>query len=151
MSAVLLTEVAESPIAVIRMRTTQPQLTVVVPKLCGDVWNFLRGHGLKGGRNVAVYLNSAMDIEVGVEFSGDLPASDTVVRSKTPAGLVASTTHLGPYRELGAAYTRLTDWVAAKGYKSDGPSWELYGHWEKAWDTDPSKIRTDIFVRVSAV
>jgi hypothetical protein len=24
-------------------------------------------------------------------------------------------------------------------------SWEIYGHWEESWNTDPSKIRTDVF------
>jgi len=26
-----------------------------------------------------------------------------------------------------------------------GANWELYGHWLDEWNSDPSKIRTDIF------
>jgi hypothetical protein len=26
-----------------------------------------------------------------------------------------------------------------------GPNWEVYGHWQDEWNSDPSKIRTDVF------
>jgi hypothetical protein len=26
-----------------------------------------------------------------------------------------------------------------------GPNWEVYGHWTDEWNSDPAKIRTDVF------
>ena len=51
------------------------------------------------GRNVALYLNDRFDLEVGVEVGEDVGAEpeSEVVRSATPAGEVARSTHFGPY------------------------------------------------------
>src|SRR5262249_55851046 len=104
--------------------------------------------GMKGGRNVAVYLDDTLRIEVGVEIHGPFRDSGDVVRSSTPAGTVATITHLGPYQALGTAYAALKDWAKANNYRLAGASWEVYGHWDSSWDKDPSKIRTDIFFSV---
>lgn len=90
------------PLAVVRRRARRSELSAVVPQACGFVWEFLRSHELRGGRNVAVYLNGAIDIEVGVEFAHAIPEHAQVVRSSTPAALTASTIHYGPYQALGA-------------------------------------------------
>src|SRR5262249_28162531 len=66
---------------------------------------------------------------------------DGVVCSSTPAGLVATTAHFGPYARLGEAHQAILRWCADHGYKLAGPSWEVYGH----WDDDPAKLRTDIY------
>jgi effector-binding domain-containing protein len=63
----------------------------------------------------------------------------------TPAGLVASVTHLGPYAGLRAAHDALHDWCKTERRQLAGPSWEIYGHWQSEWDADPSRIRTDVF------
>jgi len=26
-----------------------------------------------------------------------------------------------------------------------GPNWEIYGHWQSEWNTNPSQIRTDVY------
>jgi len=68
-----------------------------------------------------------------------------VVRSATPAGVVASATHYGPYGGLDAVHTALLQWCAVNSYQLAGPSWEIYGHWQQEWDADPSRIRTDVY------
>jgi effector-binding domain-containing protein len=35
------------------------------------------------------------------------------------------------------------------GYRLTGPSWEIYGHWQPEWNSDPSQIRTDVFYQVT--
>ncbi len=30
-----------------------------------------------------------------------------------------------------------------------GPNWEIYGHWQPEWNTDPLRIRTDVFYQVA--
>ena len=97
-------------LAVIRGRVRQAELSKVVPEWCGLVWNALRAQQTKAGRNVALYWDGATQPEVGVELLGDFVERDHVVRSATPAGPVASVTHLGPYGGLGAAHAAVRDW-----------------------------------------
>jgi len=112
------------------------------------VWNAVRAQKTKAGRNVALYsdcVDGMITAEVGVEMKGPFTEQDGVVRSATPAGEVASSTHFGPYGGLGAAHSAVTQWAKANGRTFAGPSWEIYGHWLKDWDTDPSAIRTDVY------
>ena len=67
-----------------------------------------------------------------------------VVRSSTPAGVVAAATHFGPYQGLGAAHAAIHAWCAAHGHELAGPNWEIYGHWQPEWNADPSRIHTDV-------
>jgi effector-binding domain-containing protein len=88
-------------------------------------------------------------VEVGVELLGPFNEQGDVVHSATPAGWVASVTHFGPYSGLGAAHAAVREWCNTHQHRRIGPNWEVYGHWEAHWNTDPSKIRTDVFYQVS--
>ena len=133
------------PLAVVRRRASPAELATLVPECCGLVWSAIRNQGLKGGRNVAVYRDAAMNVDIGVEMDGPFAERDGVVRSFTPSGAVASATHFGSYRDLGAAHAAIRDWCRAHRRPLAGPSWELYGHWRNEWNDDPSPIRTDVF------
>src|SRR6516162_9058564 len=92
---------AGQPLAVVRRRANQQELAKVVPAACGTVWNVLRSQQVSGaGRHVAVYLDCQINLEVGVELDGPFSGHGEVVVSSTPAGLVATTTHFGPYQQL---------------------------------------------------
>ena len=67
-----------------------------------------------------------------------------IVRSETPAGLVATLTHFGPYGTLSVAHQALKDWCHSNQHRCVGPRWEIYGHWQRAWDADPSGIETEV-------
>ena len=138
------------PLAVIRRRVTQPELPRVVPECCGVVWNALRAQGVRGGRHIAVYLDDSIRLEVGVELSAEFVDTGDVVHSATPAGMVASVAHFGPYGTLGAAHDAVQQWCKANGHTLAGPSWEIYGHWQAEWDRNPSLIRTDVCYQVVA-
>jgi effector-binding domain-containing protein len=62
-----------------------------------------------------------------------------------PAGRVVTTTHFGPYARLGDAHSEIRRWCDEHGHRLSNVSWEIYGHWDESWNTDPSKIRTDVF------
>jgi effector-binding domain-containing protein len=143
--AVQLERLDSIPLAVIRGQARADELSRVVPEWCGRVWNAVRAQQVKAGRHVAVYLDSTIRLEVGVELHGPFVEQDEVVRSATPAGTVASVTHLGPYGGLGAAHAAVRDWCKAMNHRRAGPNWEIYGHWLREWDADPSRIRTDVF------
>jgi len=139
------------PLAVVRRRASQQQLPKVVPDACGVVWGVVRAQQVAGaGRHVAVYLDGQINLEVGVELDSPFAGYGEVVSSATPAGLVATTTHYGPYGELHQAHEAILLWCRDNGYTLAGPSWETYGHWKDEWNSDPSRICTDVSYLVVA-
>jgi effector-binding domain-containing protein len=143
---VQLQRAARQPLAVVRRRATKAELSKVVPEACGAVWAVVKAQQLKGaGRHVAVYLDDVMNIEVGVELDGPFAGAGEVVPSATPAGEVATTTHYGPYQQLGGAHDAIHQWCRDNARTPVRPCWEIYGHWLPEWNEDPSKIRTDVF------
>jgi effector-binding domain-containing protein len=120
-----------------------------VPECCGLVWNVVRAQQTPAGRHVAIYWDGSIRLEVGVELHGPFVEDGEVVRSATPAGAVASTTHFGPYGGLGAAHEAVRQWCRSGSHRLAGPNWEIYGHWRSEWDADPSQIRTDVYYLLS--
>ncbi len=134
------------PLAVVRRRAGSQELAKIVPDACGTVWSFVRAQKVTGaGRHVAVYLDCQINLEVGVEVAAPVAASGEVVNSATPAGPVAATTHYGPYGQLHEAHKAIRLWCANNGCMPAGPNWEIYGHWKEEWNSDPRKIRTDVY------
>jgi effector-binding domain-containing protein len=151
MHEVRIEQATPRPLAVVRRRAAQSDLSRVVPEACGVVWNAVKARGLAGaGRHVAIYLNGEIDVEVGVEMPAPFAGGGDLVCSATPAGPVATTVHFGPYNRLCDAHQAIRDWCAAHGHTFAGPNWEIYGHWEDAWNNDPSLIRTDVFYLLKA-
>lgn len=138
--------IAAQPIVAVRRRVTHDQFSTVIPKACGEVWNFVKSKPIANpGRNVAVYLDTVFNIEVGVEIPPGFKGEGEFVASSLPGGEVATATHLGPYQQLGDVHRAIQKWRADHGFTEPLPCWEVYGHWQKEWNTDPSKIRTDVF------
>lgn len=135
-------------LAVVRRQARASELSTVVPEGCGIVWSFVRARRLRAGRNVAVYWDGTIRLEVGVEMIDSFPDGADVVRSATPAGRVASVVHLGPYNQLGVAHHAIVSWCSAHNLRLAGPNWEIYGHWQNDWNADPSQIRTDVFYQL---
>ena len=138
-------------LAVVRRRANPQDLAAVVPTACGTVWNVIRAQQVPGaGRHVAVYWDGQINLEVGVEVAAPFAGHGEVVGSATPSGRVATTTHYGPYSRLHEAHEAIRRWCASSGYNLAGPNWEVYGHWEDEWNSDPTKIRTDVFYLLAA-
>jgi effector-binding domain-containing protein len=131
--------------AVIRSRVPAKELSQFVPAACGEVWSFIRSAGLpRPGRHLALYLDDG-SVEVGAEVSEPFAGNDRIHCSQLPAGRVVTTVHFGPYQRLSDAHAAIREWCARHEHGCSGVSWEIYGHWEESWNTDSSKIRTDIF------
>jgi effector-binding domain-containing protein len=143
--AVRVEQLSSIPLAVIRRQANRSELSRVVPECCGLVWNAVKAQHARGGRHVAVYWDGSIRLEVGVELQGPFTERGEVVTSATPAGVVAWSTHLGPYGRLGGAHDAIRQWCLANNRRLAGPSWEIYGHWRPEWDADPSQIRTDVY------
>jgi effector-binding domain-containing protein len=131
--------------AVIRSRVRQEELSKFVPAACGEVWSYFRSAGLpRPGRHVALYLGQG-SVEVGAEVAEPFAGNDRIQCSQLPAGRVAGAIHFGPYPRLGEAHRAIREWCAEQGHRLSCVSWEIYGHWQESWNTDPSQIRTDVF------
>jgi effector-binding domain-containing protein len=140
-----LTNTEAIPTAVIRSRVPPGELSKFVPAACGEVWSFIRSAGLpRPGRHVALYLDTGL-VEVGAEVSAPFVGNERVHYSQLPAGRVATTTHFGPYSRLSEAHTEIRRWCGEHGHRRSSICWEIYGHWDESWNTDPSKIRTYVF------
>jgi effector-binding domain-containing protein len=134
------------PTAIVRRRAALRDLPKVVPEACGIVWNLAKARHVQGaGRHVALYLDEQINLEVGVEVAAPIGGDEELIASSLPAGRVATTTHFGPYQLLGQAHVAIRDWCAKNGHALAVVNWEVYGHWEDAWNKDPSKIRTDVY------
>ncbi len=131
-------------LAVVRRRARPGELSRVVPAGCGLVWKALGAQDVRGGRNVALYLNDAIDLCAGVEAVAPFRADGELVAAETPAGEVASLVHHGPYATLAAAHDAIHAWSRSSGRQLAGPRWELYDHWDAAWDAHPERIRTEV-------
>jgi effector-binding domain-containing protein len=146
--AVEIERVESRPIAVVRRRAGLKELSTVVPDACGTVWNIVKAlpNRAGAGRNLALYLDEMINLEVGVEIDGSFSGSGEVVRSATPAGRALTTVHFGPYDRLPLAHQAIRDWAALHHEALAGPNWEIYGH----WTDDSSKLRTDVVYLLKA-
>jgi effector-binding domain-containing protein len=146
-----LEQIQSVPLAVVRRRARQQDLPKVVPDACGTVWTVMRAQQVKGaGRHIAIYFYNQINLEVGVELETPFEGHGEVVGSATPAGLVAATTHYGPYSLLHQAHQVICQWCQKNGYELAGPNWEIYGHWKEEWNSDPTKIVTDVYYLLAA-
>jgi effector-binding domain-containing protein len=134
------------PTAVIRSRVRPQELSQFVPAACGEVWSFIRSAGLpRPGRHLALYLDALGSVEVGAEVSEPFAGNDRVHCSQLPGGRVVHTVHFGPYGRLSEAHAAIREWCSLLDHRQTGVSWEVYGHWQESWNSDPAKIRTDVF------
>jgi effector-binding domain-containing protein len=146
--SVRIRDVPSVPLAVIRRRAAASELATLVPEYCGLVWAAVRAQRTAAGRHVAIYWNGDIRLEVGVELQGPFVEQEPVIRSATPGGAAAVATHFGPYSGLGAAHDAIRRWCDANGHRLAGPNWEIYGHWQEEWNTNPARIRTDVFYQI---
>jgi hypothetical protein len=142
-------QVRRIPTAVVSHRVRKEEFSRVVPESCGLVWNALRAQGLRGGHNMALYREAGAVVEAGVELLTPFTPSGPIVLSELPAGRAAVTQHYGPYTELGAAHEAVQRWCKSNGHAFGSVCWEVYGHWQEAWNQDPSQIRTDVFYELA--
>jgi len=138
---VVLRTVEAGRIAAVREHVTPVDIAQRFGPALDQVWTFVRAAGLSTNHNVFVYDDSAPGvIEFGVQVDTEFEDGDVVMCSETPAGTIATTTHVGPYDELGAAHSAVRAWCLDEGRPIAGPFWEIYGD----WNDDPAKLETEV-------
>lgn len=141
-----LTNVPAKTLAAVRAKAQRDTLGKTITSTFDKVYAFLRaGQIPHDGLNFVVYLDSDLNLEVGVQVPTVFESAGEVRCITTPSGLAAHAIYFGPYDKMGEAYAALEAWSKDSGKKLTGPSWEAYGH----WNDDPAQLRTDIYFLVS--
>jgi effector-binding domain-containing protein len=145
-------EVEPQTTAVARGRANSHNIGDKIGQLLSSVWGAVKGSDIKrSGRSVVLYRcdeagadffsESGVPIEAGALVSGGFSDKDDIVRSAVPGGLVATTTHAGPYQNLPAAHQAIQTWCRENDYVLSGMNWEVYGH----YDDHPAALQTEVF------
>jgi effector-binding domain-containing protein len=82
-----------------------------------------------------------IEAEVGFPFSGTVNPTDRVYICELPGGRTVTTTHVGPYDQIGEAWERVQAWMKDHGLESKEPPWEAY----LTGPEDPGPPITEIF------
>jgi effector-binding domain-containing protein len=64
--------------------------------------------------------------EAGFPFTGTLVPTDGVREATLPAGRAVTTTYVGPYDGIGAAWERVTAWLLERRLDRRDAPWETY-------------------------
>ena len=153
MSYQIFTETVNAqPLAAVRRRVRPGEVGRVWKPALDLVWEFLRRHeGLRtDGHNCFLYHHPApgeaeMTVDFGVQVVRPFAGEGEVFCAETPAGEVASTTHVGSYAGLAAAHKAVSSWRAATGRTFGTSSWEIYGD----WTNDEPKLETQVVYLLS--
>jgi effector-binding domain-containing protein len=81
-----------------------------------------------------------LDIEVGFPVDRVLPSRGDIVGRELPAGDYATYLHVGPYDQLGSAYTALEAFVREQGRTASGLAFEFY--YNSPEETPPEQLQT---------
>jgi hypothetical protein len=143
--SVSLERAAPRTIAAVHARLAPSDVPVAFKRHLDQVYA-ARAAGISlDGQNIFVYRDAEdapgrLDVEFGVGLTAPMAAVGAVRPVALPVGEVATTTHRGPYSELGAAHAAVVAWCRAHARALAGPRWEVYGHWR-----DGEVPRTDIY------
>ena len=140
----------EQPLAAVLERVRQRDIGTRVRPNLDQVYAFLKEHqGLRfpGAHNVLLYrhkddprTDGRMHVEYAVQVRRAFARTGDVFASATPAGRIATATHLGPYERLGDAHGAVQRWCRANRHALAGIEWEIYGD----WSDDPAKLETKV-------
>lgn len=113
-----------------RMRVTMP----TIAERIGAGFGVLMEHATTTGAQWAgppfiLYPESCEDeyeIVICMPVVPGAAGGEGVELEEIPGGRVATTTHVGPYRAVGQAYTALQKWMTDNGCRPAGPPREIY-------------------------
>jgi effector-binding domain-containing protein len=130
----------------IRTRTSVEELPQVLGQAYGSIAQYLAELGEQpAGPPFTAYHNMDMqdlDVEIGFPVSRSIPARGSIQAGEIPEGQVATCLYTGPYTEIEAAYSALTEWVEENGYEAAGMAYEIYLN--DPSETPPEQLMTQI-------
>jgi hypothetical protein len=142
--------VTEQPLAAVLERVQQRDIGTRVRPNLDQVYAFLKEHPdlrFPGAHNVLLYrhkddprTDGRMHVEYAVQVRRAFSRTGDVFASATPAGLIATATHVGPYERLGDTHGAVQRWCSANRHGLAGIDWEIYGD----WTDDATKLETKV-------
>lgn len=139
-------DVAPQPTLGVRKKTSLENISTMLGEAYGTVAQYLGELGeYPAGPPYAVYYNEDMqnlDVEAGFPVARELEGRGEIQAGKFPGGEAATCTHVGPYAEIEAAYTALSEWVQEQGLEPTGVAYEIYLN--DPDETPPEELQTQI-------
>jgi effector-binding domain-containing protein len=119
--------------------------------LLQEVYGYLVSKAVRPGINIARYEGPAEDgsvtLHVGLDIgAADVADSEDVHIVDLPAVRVAAVVHRGTMEDIAAVFEVLVTWAKDSGYTMDGPTRELYHHWD---DQDPAGHVTELQLQLA--
>jgi len=113
-------------------------------KLMDKMWQTVKGNNLKHkGLNIWIYEPNEM-VFAGVELE-ETPKQETGLEQKSITLVkYAYCKHIGPYNLIKQTGQAMNDELKRKGYQTDLPYIEIYGH----WTSDETKLETELLTRL---
>ncbi len=125
----------EMPTAVMRATVAHDGIGAFLGRAFGQTLAVIRGQGMEpAGPPFARYVpaGDGFDVEAGfpcptpIAETGEGTAADDVRAGTLPAGLGATTMHVGAYEAVVSGYQAIEAWFGEHDYAPVGPPWESY-------------------------
>lgn len=119
-------------IAAVKVRTSLAKIGEDIQSGFGTLVMALGRHGLSpSGAPLLVYHDiideeTDGDVEIAIPVTGTVEDDSEVYQRELEGGVMASTVHRGPYREIAPAYHTVTAWISEHGHEVAGPPREIY-------------------------
>ncbi len=137
-------ELVERPAAVIPFEVAMADF----PQTIGEAFRLTAEAITKGGAVIAgmpfiryMSFGELIAAEAGFPYAGKLVPIGKVIQTMLPGGRAVTTTHVGPYDEIGAAWDRAQAWMKEHELEMAGPPWEAY----LTGPDDPGPAVTEIY------
>ncbi len=136
-------EVSPQPVLVVRRKVKQAEIAATLAEVLGQVFLHAQKTGAAlVGQPFTRFVEwgpGLLTIEAGLPVAAASPGT-----AELPGGLVATTTHTGPYDKLSEAHAAVQVWIEEQGLTAAGAPWEVYTT-DPADYPDPKDWKTDIF------
>ena len=142
-------ETVTQPIVSVRGHTPMSDMPGFFGRAYGEIYGLIGSLGVRPvGGPISIYHDPEfreddIDVEVAVPVSEPVEGTGRVVGGTLAGGTVAFTLHVGPFDEVGNAYTALADWAQTHGHEMAGPPRECYLT-DPATTPNPAEYRTEI-------
>ena len=109
-------DIAAQHVAIVRAETTPDKIGATYGELIAEVSASLAKRSIPtAGPSFGRYFDYSkdhVDLAVGFPVAGLVDGDGRVVAGELPGGRVAVVTHVGPYTQLGGAYSAVEAWMA---------------------------------------
>lgn len=140
--------IAPQPALLIRRRVKPSEIAATLAELFGRIFVHIQNNGgTISGQPFMHYIEwgpGLLTIEAGLPVASAIPGDGDIVMDSLPGGLVATTTHIGPYELLSQAHAAVQVWIHENGHQPAGSPWEVYVT-DPADYPDPKDWKTDVF------